>query len=185
MMKSGIRIIAVDDSRFKRGDRGVLVVGVVGRGDVIEGILSCRVAADGADSTRNIIGMISSSRFKQQIRLVVTNGTTVAGLNVIDIKEVHSRLGMPVMAITRKRPHPDMLKASIRSMRPEAYAEKIAIIDGISKSAELSRVGGMYVQHIGIGKALMSGYAGSSIALLRLAHMIASGVSGGESKGRI
>jgi len=184
-MKSGIRILAVDDSRFVKGDSSVLVVGVVGREGVIEGVLSCRVAADGDDSTAKIMRMIKSSRFIEQVRLIAINGTTVAGLNVVDIAKIHSALSIPIIAVTRKRPHPAMLKRSIMSSQAAGKAAKAAILGNISKNAEMCRVGGFYVQGIGIEKDLISRYIQNSVSLLRLAHIVASGVSGGESRGRM
>ncbi len=44
---------------------------------------------------------------------------------------------------------------------------------------------GFYVQHVGIGKKDAASFLETSIKLLRLAHLIASGVSGGESSGRV
>ena len=123
-MKSGIRIVAIDDSKFSPGEKEVLVVGVVERLGIVEGVLSCRVEADGTDATAKIIGMLSDSRFLEQIRLIVINGTTVAGMNVVDITRLHSRFKMPVMAVTRKRPHPAMLKRSIKTSKEQGLPEE-------------------------------------------------------------
>ncbi len=184
-MKSGIRILALDDSRFKSGDKNVLVVGVVGRSDIIEGVLSCGVEADGNDATEKILRMASGSRFLEQIRLIAINGTTVAGLNVIDISCIHSRLGIPVIAITRKKPHPAKLERSIMSTKTKGYRTKIAMIEKLKKNAKIDKMGGFYVQSIGIEKDSLAKHISDSVALLRLAHIIASGVSRGESSGRM
>jgi hypothetical protein len=184
-MKSGIRIIAIDDSKFSPGEKDVLVVGVVERLGIVEGVLSCRVEADGSDATAKIIGMLSGSRFLEQIRLIAMNGTTVAGMNLVDITRIHSRFGLPVMAVTRKRPHPEMLKRSMASIKNRGYLRKAATIDRISEAAGIDRSGGFYVQHIGIEKKEVSRYIKNASESLRLAHMIASGVVRGESKGRL
>ncbi len=184
-MKSGIRILAIDDSKFKHGERNVLVIGVVRRLGVIEGVLSCRVEADGKDATEKIIRMVSSTRFLEQVKLITINGTTVAGMNLVDITKIHSRFKLPVMAVTRNKPHPEMLKKSIISLKKKGYAEKAATIDRISKIAKLDRLGGFYAQCIGIEKETASKYIENVSEALRLAHMIASGVVRGESKGRL
>lgn len=184
-MKEGIRILAVDDSRIRPGAGNVLVVGVVGRKGVIEGVLSCRVTADGSDSTGEIERMASSSRFMEQVRLIAINGTTVAGLNVVDIAKISSDLGVPVIAVTRKRPHPSMLIKSIMSSRAAGRAEKASIIRKISSAAKIHKMRGFYVQGVGIERDLIVKRIEDSVGLLRLAHIIASGVSGGESKGRM
>lgn len=184
-MKSGIRILAIDDSRFNPADKKVLVVGIVKRLQTVEGVLSCKVEANGSDATKNITRMIANSRFLEQIRIVAINGTTVAGTNVVDITKIYSRFKIPIMAITRRKPHPKMLKESILSIKKEGYAHKAETLDRISKIAKLERLGGFYVQHIGIENETASRYIENASSSLRLAHMIASGVARGESKGRL
>ena len=49
----------------------------------------------------------------------------------------------------------------------------------------MDRSGGFYVQHIGIEKGAVSKYIKNASESLRLAHMIASGVVRGESRGRL
>ena len=184
-MKSGIRILAIDDSSFRRTDKNVLVVGVVKRLDSIEGIISCRVEADGNDATAKIARMISGSRFFEQVKLIVINGTTVAGLNVVDIAKLHLTFKIPVIALTRDKPHAQELKRSIKSSDSRGYHAKAAILDRISKAARLERLGGFYLQQIGIESHDSSRYIADASAALRLAHMIASGVVRGESRGRV
>jgi endonuclease V-like protein UPF0215 family len=184
-MKSGIRILAIDDSKFNRGDKSVLVVGVVERLGIVEGVLSCRVEADGNNATSKISRMISGSRFREQLRLIAINGTTVAGTNVVDITKIHSRFGLPVIAVTRKRPHPRMLRASINAAKKKGYAEKAAIIDKISKVSDINRVSGFYLQSVGAVGSVVAKHIENAVGALRLAHIIAGGVSRGESRGRL
>lgn len=80
-MKAGSRILALDDSSFGKTGKS-LVIGVVGRKGVIEGILSFSVSVDGSDATKILIARVKRSRFFQQIRLIATNGITFAGLNL-------------------------------------------------------------------------------------------------------
>lgn len=185
MMKQGIRILAVDDSRFSRGDVGVLVAGIVGRGELVEGVLSFRVEADGDDSTMKLIRSVRKSRFMDQIRLIAINGTTVAGMNIVDILRVSGSLMVPVLAITRKKPHPAMLKRRLRLAKPKGYVAKIEALDRISGSSEVYRSHGMYVQAVGIGREEAAPHLGACIALLRLARMVAGGIATGESRGRM
>ncbi len=163
----------------------MLIVGIVGREEIVEGVLSFRVEADGDDATDTLIGSARSSRFIDQIRLIAINGTTLAGMNIVDILKVGRALGVPVLAITRKKPHPSMLKRSIRLARPKSYRSKIETIDRISKRSEIYRAQGMYVQAAGIGRKDAAGQIGNCIALLRLAHIVAGGIATGESRGRM
>jgi endonuclease V-like protein UPF0215 family len=185
MMKDGIRILAVDDSRFARGDSTVRIIGVVGRRDLVEGILSFMVKTDGNDATAKLIKAAGSSRFFEQIKLIAINGTTVAGMNIIDILKVNRDLGAPVLAITRKKPHPSLLCRTIARAKPYGYAGKVKTIKKISGNAQVFTEGGLYVQAAGIGKDGAARHVAGCASLLRLAHLIASGVSSGESRGRI
>ncbi len=148
-MKEGIRILALDDSRIRKGEGTVLVVGMVGRSGIVEGVLSFRVEVNGCDSTDKIMRAVRASRFSDQIRLVAINGTTVAGMNVIDISMVGSALGMPVLGITRKRPHPEHLKRSMAAAGIGGVKEKIRILDRTARLAKTDRVHGFYVQRVG------------------------------------
>ena len=58
-MKKEIRVIGIDDAPFnKEKDREVLVIGTFFRGgSFMDGLVSCKVALDGSDSTDKIIKM--------------------------------------------------------------------------------------------------------------------------------
>ena len=186
-MKQGIRILALEDSPIKRNkpDSKCLLVGVVARPDIIEGVLSFNVTVDGDDSTQIIINKVKGSRFYDQIRLIAINGNTVAGMNVVDIGEVSKKLKMPLVAITRKRPHPGKLKLSIKKACPKNYKTKAAILERTAKNASVARIGGYYVQFAGAKRVELRKHVSSCADLLRLAHIIASGISSGESRGRL
>ena len=180
-MKSGSRILAFDDSSFKNGKS--FVVGVVGRSRVIEGILSFYVDVDGSDATARLLKSISASRFLQQIRLVATNGITFAGLNLVDIGMAEKALGVPFIALTRKRPRKGLLRKAILN-RP-MHSSRLRLFDRLSKEIRVHKNGPYYVQHIGADMDDVRPMLDTAESLLRLAHIIASGVARGESRGRI
>ncbi len=184
-MKSGIRILAIEDSPFDRKEKKSLLVGVIGRSGLIEGILSFKVSVDGDDSTSIIINSTKKSRFLDQIRLIAVNGNTVAGMNIIDLSKVSKRLKIPVIAITRTKPHPASFKLAIKKHMPDVYKKKAQIIDRLSKLSHATKIDGYYVQCIGIKPSEVSRLVEGSVKLLRLGHMIASAIARGESKGRL
>ena len=183
-MKKGIRILAIDDSPYKKGDASSLIIGVIGRERTIEGVLSSKVAVDGSDSAQRIIKMLKSSRFPGQVALLALNGITVAGLNLVNIVELNKRLEIPIMAVTRKKPRPAELAKAMKKWSPE-YDEKARIMKDIRKNIVVERVGGYYVQSIGMDSASVQMFIEKAAELLRLSHLIASGVVRGESKGRL
>ena len=182
MLKGGIRILAIEDAPFKRSQEKDLIVGVIGRQELVEGILSSYVAVDGDDATDRILKMVKKSRFRDQIALIALNGVTLAGLNLVDIVSLSKQLKMPIIAITRKRPHENLLAAAIKKY---GNKKKLATLQSVNKKIEIERYGGYYIQIIGIDKKTAMKMLQKCVELLRLAHITASGVTTGESTGRI
>ncbi len=172
---------------YARRRKRTLIVGVVGRHGVVEGVLSGRVAVDGDDSSSAIASLFRKSRFRLQIRAIAVNGIATAGLNVIDVRELEHRTGVPVIILTRKKPDvPEFMKAiSAYAKLDAAGAEtKRALVIATNKERKFSRVSGFNVQS-SLDAAELKGIVPTAFELLRLAHMIANGTSTGVSKGRI
>jgi endonuclease V-like protein UPF0215 family len=109
---------------------------------------------------------------------------TLAGLNFVDLAELRGRLGIPVVGVVRSRPRARELEKAIRASGIDAK-RKLALFRKIRKESETVRLGGFYFQCVGIKKDDLQPVSGNAIRLLRLAHLIASGVRTGESKGRM
>jgi endonuclease V-like protein UPF0215 family len=106
VIKPEIRILGVDDGQFTPHSEGsAIVVGVVFRGGCsIDGVMHTRVIIDGLDATEKLISMINGSSHHRQLRLVMLNGITFAGFNVVDIKKLNFATKLPVMTLTREKP---------------------------------------------------------------------------------
>ena len=186
MIKKEARFIGIDDSPFNKfRDSEILVVGVVMRGgSAIDGILSTKVAVDGDDSTKRIAEMIIRSKFQTQLQCVFLNGIAVGGFNVIDVRELHEKTGLPVIIAIRKQP--DIVKIRETLVRLNKK-EKISLIE---KAGEITKINGIFVQLMGINavharEILNIACTRSKIPEpIRLAHLIASGIILGESKGK-
>ena len=183
MLKEGVRILAIDDSILNRNSGVSLAVGVIGRDGAIEGILSFKATIDGTDSTDLILNALKKSRFSSQIKLIALNGVTLSGLNIIDVDLLNRKTGLPILAMTRKRPRRTYLKRAL--LHDRKRAEKARLISKLYSRIKTSRMHGYYVQRLGISEEDSSRFAVRAASMLRLAHMIASGVSRGESKGRV
>jgi hypothetical protein len=193
-MKKGIRIIGIDDSPFEKFGRRkkVLVVGVVQRDMIVEGILSTYITKDGNDATNNIIKMLKRSRFLPQIRIILLNGTMFGGFNVVDINAIYKALNIPVIAITRKKPKMKEVFTALRkaSKSDEEYERKVAIIKECSFPKEIKIefrgcMKGIAIQTAGIGFDQAEGILKKfGVDSLRLAHIIGSGIITGESSGK-
>jgi hypothetical protein len=184
-MKKGVRILAVDGSAFSRKAGGdSLAVGVVGREGEVEGVLSFRVEVDGDDATRKIARAVAGSRFREQIRLIAVHGITLAGLNFVDLVELNRSLGIPVVGVVRSRPRASELAKAIRASKVDV-ARKLSMLKKIRGKSETIRAGGFYFQCAGIRKDELRDVADVAARFIRLAHLIANGVTTGESKGRM
>ncbi|EQD37982.1 protein containing DUF99 [mine drainage metagenome] len=183
-MKSGIRIAAAASGPIK-GRESTLLVLVVYREGLIEGVLSSRIGVDSFDSTDRIISRLKASRFFDQIKVIALNGVALAGLNVVDVNRI-KKLGKEYIIITRKKPHKELLiEALERSVKNKREASrKAGIIEGVGKT-QIRKLAGFYVQG---SMKLSKGdtkLVSASFEALRVAHIIANGVETGESKGRI
>ena len=188
-VKDEIRILGIDDGPFKKTSKEVLVVGTVFRGGHwIDGVLSARIHKDGKDVTDKIVEMVQKTGHRNQLRVILLNGVTFGGFNIVDMDLLNSRTRMPVIAVVRKNPDFDSIKAALQIF-PDAI-DKWDLIQRAGK-VKLLKVGKdrMYFQHAGIEEAqakeilkLVSIHA-SYPEPLRVAHMIAAGVVLGKTRG--
>ncbi len=182
-LKRGVRILALNGSRFDKKGGKELVIGIVGRNGLIEGSLSFYVSVDGNDSTENLIRALEESKFGEQVRVIVINGITLAGLNILDFEEVSKRAKAGMIAITRKKPRKSLLIASLHKDGERKFKE--AVIRNTYKKVKISRIDGFYFQLLGIDENYARSKAKELLSLLRIAHIISSGIALGESRGRI
>ncbi|MCW6160345.1 MAG: DUF99 family protein [Candidatus Micrarchaeales archaeon] len=183
-MKTGIRILAVACAPLKKKD--TLLVGIIAKDSVIEGVVSSKVQVNGTDATKKIIALVNKTRFKDQVRLVAVNGIGLAGLNVLDVDELRKRTKAELISVTRGKPHPSELITALRSFSKrsgEKVGERIELVN-LARNLSEFRLKGFYLQTT-LEKADAGKFVERSFHFLRLAHLIASGVTSGESKGRI
>ncbi|WP_437727840.1 DUF99 family protein [Sorangium sp. So ce861] len=180
-------VIGVDDAPFARDHRGdVPVVGAVFAGLRLEGVLSTRVRRDGRNATPAIDAMIRGSRFYAQAQVVLLQGIAVAGFNVVDIAALRDALALPVVVVARRPPNLDAIRDALLS-RVRGGRRKWALIE---RAGPMEPVGGVYVQRAGISledtSALLARLSvhGHLPEPLRAAHLIAGGLTTGESRGR-
>ncbi len=186
MVKKEIRVVGIDDAPFdKFNDSKVLVVGVVMRGGSwIDGILSTKVNVDGNNSTKKIAEMINKCKFKPQLQCIFLDGIAVAGFNVVDVKELNKKTKLPVIVVIRRMPDIKTIKETLIKINQK---QKIKLIE---KAGEVIKLDNIFVQLTGIdfeeAKQILKIVCTRSLIPepLRLAHLIASGVTVGESKGR-
>ena len=183
-MKRLVRVVGIDDGSFKPRSGGkALVVGVVSRLDNrVEGILSTYVTVDALDATDSITEMISKSKFFEQIEFVFLDGVNVAGFNIIDLRQLHNALKIPVAAVFRKQPDFEKIYSALENFSDSSNRKEL-----IRKAGEIHAADGVFFQCFGASPEeterilRKSSHHSNLPEVLRLAHLIASGVSRGES----
>lgn len=152
----------------------------------LEAVLSTRVRRDGADATRALTLRIGSSRYAAHTRLILMQGIALAGFNVVDIHALHEALGIPVLVVARRLPDLVAIHDALLT-RVRGGARKWALIE---KAGPMEPAGGLVVQRAGISLAAAAAVVsrlsinGAIPEPLRVAHLIAGGVTTGQSRGR-
>jgi len=191
MIKPEIRILGIDDGPFTRNEKEVLVIGVICRGnDCLDGLISTKVTVDGLDATKKLVEMINKTKHKPQLKVVMLDGITLGGFNLVDIKVLSKKTSLPVIVINRKKPDfSSIKKALIKHFDDWDVRWKIIKKTGRVKVLNVEDKFKIYYQCVGLRKEEAEDMIILSIKRaqipepLRIAHIIASGVVKGESEG--
>ncbi len=179
--------VGFDDAPFARTHAGpVPVVGAVFADRRFDGVLLATVEKDGSDATGVLAATIAGSRFDAHIQLVLLQGLTLAGFNVVDAGALHERLARPVLVVARRLP--DL--AAIRRALETRIAGGDAKWRAIERLGPMEPCAGVYVQRVGLSAAEAAQVV-QRLALhgripepLRVAHLIAGAIGRGTSRGR-
>lgn len=185
-IKPEIRVLGVDDGMFTPHVKGsALIVGVVFRGGCwLDGVMSSRIEVDGFDATEKIASMVNSSPHHKQLRVIMLDGVTFAGFNIVDIEKLFAETQLPVIAVTRNEPDFDDIHKALKNLsRSEERWKAIQNAGRITKVYTRSRKEKVYMGTAGIQeedaeKIIRLTSTRSSVPEpLRVAHIIASGTS--------
>jgi len=190
-IKPEIRVLGVDDGIFVPHTKGTAdVVGVVYRGGYwLDGVMRTEVTIDGMEATEKIAAMIKKSPHYEELRVVILNGITFAGFNVVDINKLSKTVNLPVIALTREKPDLEKIRKALenlpeRERRWQAIESAGKIIEVQTRNTEEA----VYMQIAGVSqedarKILKSTSTQSNIPeALRVAHIIATGLTRLEEK---
>ena len=99
-------VLGVDDAPFdKRQSAPVTIVGVAMAGhDLVEAVAVGAFPVDGDGAAEYLAGWIGRMRIRPTLRAVILGGITICGLGIVDLTELAARLGLPVLAVTRRNP---------------------------------------------------------------------------------
>ncbi|MCA9138360.1 MAG: DUF99 family protein [Planctomycetales bacterium] len=179
-----ICVIGIDDAHYHDKTRGsnVHFSGIVCGGTRLEGMIWNRLDKDGLDSTLRIKQAIESSKFHAQLHLVLLDGITFGGANVVDLPALSSDLGLPVVAVMRRPPNVEGFRA-IFQFFPDAD-ERLRRVEA---AGPIHQIGPWVFQCAGEDSRTVASALtrltdrGNVPEALRLAHLIGAAVQLGES----
>ncbi len=186
VIKPEIRVLGVDDGSFIPHTKGqVPVIGVVFRGGYwLDGVMHTKIEVDGFDATEKIVSMITSSPHYKQLRVVMLNGITFAGFNIVDVKALNDATKLPVITVTREKPDFADIRKALQNLTCSEERWKAILNAGepfevFTRTAKAK----VYMQTVGISKedaqkiVRLTSTRSNIPEALRVAHLIASGIS--------
>ena len=186
LLSSGrkIRVIGFDDAHYADKTRGseVNVAGIVCSDTRFEGMLWNSIEKDGFDSTERLRTMLSESKFAEQVQIVLTDGITFGGCNVLNLTELNQQLGVPVVSVMRRPPDMEAFRAVVdRLPDPERRWKQV------EAAGPVYELEGFVFQVVGESPSITGRVLrrltdqGKVPEALRLAHLIGSAVKLGTS----
>ncbi len=186
VVKPEIRVLGVDDGDFvPRTHDKVLVVGVVFRGGYwLDGVMHTEILVDGLDATQKISDMVTNSPHYAQLRVLMLNGITFAGFNIVDIKELNALTKLSIIAVTRQKPDLARIHKALQNLPDREKRWKSVLNAGDLVEVSTRQAGEKIYLHVaGIsldvaGRIVRLTSTRSSVPeALRVAHLVASGIS--------
>jgi endonuclease V-like protein UPF0215 family len=186
VIKPEIRVLGIDDGVFTPHVESLVpVVGVVFRGGYwLDGVMHTEILVDGFDADEKIAAMVMSSPHYKQLRVIMLNGITFAGFNVVDIKALNVTTGLPVIAVTREKPDLLLIRRALKHL-PESEKRWKAVLNAgeLSEVSTRKKSEKIYLHAAGVSLvdaekiARLTSTRSNIPEALRVAHLIASGIS--------
>lgn len=180
-------MFGVDDGAFEKSQaHPVPIVGVMMEvPDLVESVSIDAFPVDGADATGHLAAWISGRRCYPSLQAVMLGGITLAGLGIVDVPALATRLSLPVLVVNRRDPERSRLVDALRSA---GLTGRVALVERTPEAVRTPQ--GLYLACAGIAQADAELLLRASIGKaklpepLRLAHLIARALATGESVGR-
>jgi len=98
--KKGIRVLGISESFVKQKTKRSILTGVVMRADgIIDGFGICTTTVGGLDATKSVISLYENLK-RKDVNVIFLNGCIISWFNVIDLKKVYEKVGLPLICVT-------------------------------------------------------------------------------------
>jgi hypothetical protein len=154
----------------------------------IDGFLKRTIAVDGLDVTERLLEMMNS-KYGRDIRIVMTQGITFGGFNVLDIRRFARCSGTAVIVISRKRPNIESMRAALEK-HFEDWEYRYSLLTAVPIEEVNNGEHTLWIQRVGISYddaiyvLRKSTVRGAIPEPVRIAHLVASAMHFGESRGK-
>lgn len=176
--------IGFDDAPFDRANKGnVPIFGTVYARHSLHAVVSSKVRKDGQNSTDVLLKLIETQA--EHLQIILLQGIALAGFNVIDIQRLSHSSQLPVLVVARKPPNLEKVKAALEQV--SGGQKKWQLIEAAGpmepcEDVQVQRVGLSPEQASEVLKLFCNN--GKIPEPLRVAHLIAGGVTRGNSAGQ-
>lgn len=181
-----LRVIGFDDAPFiKIRHSPVNIAGVVCAKTRFEGMLWGEIEMDGLDVTNNLVEMIKTSKFHNQLHAVLLDGITFGGFNIIELPMLVEILEIPCIAVMRKLPDLGSFKSALDKFDDSDERQRL-----LKEAGPVIEKNGFTFQAMGIDSNHASRLlesvtdTGHVPEALRLAHLIGAAIKTGQSSKR-
>lgn len=185
-MKKYSNLIAFDDAPFARDYRGqVKVVGTIFANLRFDGLLIGEIQKDGFDAAEKLTHLIAQSKYLDHIQLIMLQGITMGGFNVVDVYHLNAQLKTPVLIISRNQPDMSAIRDALFKSIPQGK-KKWEIIERLGPMEPVENV---YVQRVGLSleeaRATIRHFTlyGNLPEPIRMAHLIATALTDHAKRG--
>ncbi len=181
-VKREIRTVGIDDAPFEFSQNTTGLVGCVFRGSYrLIDVLSTQINVDGMDVTEKIAKMLINSKHQEQVRVILLDGITFGGMNIVDMDRLCEETEKPVLALTKDKPSKKKMFKALENTSEQKKRKRL-----VEKAGEINELNfndkNIFYQSRGLNKEQVKDilkattYSGTTPEPLRTAHLIAKNI---------